>query len=43
LLAWNIEYDWYQSGHMVYMRKSAGKRLHNRVAAFICSTDHENK
>jgi len=34
-LAKNIEYDWYQSGHMVYVRSECLKQLHDRVAAFI--------
>ena len=36
-LAKNIEYDWYESGHMVYVRDSCRKQLHDRVAAFIKS------
>lgn len=42
-LAKNIEFNWYQSGHMVYVREESDKQLHDRVAAFIKSTDHENK
>ena len=38
-LAKNIEYDWYESGHMVYVRDVCVKQLHDRVAAFIASTD----
>jgi carboxypeptidase C (cathepsin A) len=34
-LAKNIQYDWYESGHMVYVRSECGKLLHDRVAAFI--------
>jgi carboxypeptidase C (cathepsin A) len=34
-LAKNIEYDWYESGHMVYVREECDKQLHDRVAAFI--------
>ncbi len=34
-LAKNIEYDWYESGHMVYVRDESLKQLHDRVAAFI--------
>ena len=34
-LAKNIEYDWYESGHMVYVRDESLKQLHERVAAFI--------
>src|ERR1017187_9330464 len=37
-LAKNIEYDWYESGHMVYVRDECRKQLHDRVAAFIRST-----
>jgi len=38
VLAKNIEYSWYESGHMVYVRDEALKQLHDRVAAFIKST-----
>ncbi len=38
-LAGNIEYAWYESGHMVYVHGDSLKRLHDRVAAFIRSTD----
>jgi carboxypeptidase C (cathepsin A) len=31
----NIEYKFYQSGHMVYVHESALKELHDNVAAFI--------
>ena len=34
----NIEYAWYESGHMVYVRDESLKQLHDRVAAFITST-----
>jgi carboxypeptidase C (cathepsin A) len=34
-LAKNIQYAWYESGHMVYVRDEALKQLHDRVAAFI--------
>jgi carboxypeptidase C (cathepsin A) len=34
-LAKNIEYDWYESGHMVYVRDECRQQLHDRVAAFI--------
>jgi carboxypeptidase C (cathepsin A) len=34
-LAKNIEYDWYESGHMVYVRNESLKQLHDRVSAFI--------
>lgn len=42
-LAKNIEYDWYQSGHMIYVSESTAKLLHDRVAAFIQRTYHESK
>jgi carboxypeptidase C (cathepsin A) len=42
-LAKNIEYDWYESGHMVYVRDESLKQLHDRVAAFIKSTQAEGK
>jgi len=35
----NIEYDWYESGHMAYVRDECRKLLHDRVAAFIKSAD----
>jgi carboxypeptidase C (cathepsin A) len=31
----NIQYDWYESGHMAYVRDECRKQLHDRVAAFI--------
>ena len=40
-LAKNIQYSWYESGHMVYVRDESLKQLHDRVAAFITSTDAE--
>jgi carboxypeptidase C (cathepsin A) len=42
-LAKNIEYDWYESGHMVYVRDESLKQLHDRVAAFIKSTVTDSK
>jgi carboxypeptidase C (cathepsin A) len=42
-LAKNIEYDWYESGHMVYVRDESLKQLHDRVAAFITRTQTEDK
>ena len=42
-LAKNIEYDWYESGHMVYVRDESLKQLHDRVAAFINRTQAEDK
>ncbi|MGH8427484.1 MAG: S10 family peptidase [Gammaproteobacteria bacterium] len=34
----NISYEYYQSGHMVYVHVPSLKRLHDNVAAFIQST-----
>jgi carboxypeptidase C (cathepsin A) len=34
----NIEYAWYESGHMVYVHEDSLKQLHDKVAAFIAST-----
>jgi carboxypeptidase C (cathepsin A) len=34
----NIEFSWYQSGHMVYLHEDSLKQLHEKVAAFITST-----
>jgi carboxypeptidase C (cathepsin A) len=42
-VASNIQYHWYKSGHMIYVRAAAAKELHNNVAAFIKSTDHEGQ
>jgi carboxypeptidase C (cathepsin A) len=42
-LAKNIEYDWYESGHMVYVRDESLKQLHDRVAAFIKNTVTDTK
>jgi len=42
-LAKNIEYDWYESGHMVYVNDGSLKQLHDRVAAFIKNTLADNK
>ncbi len=42
-LAKNIEFDWYESGHMVYVRDESLKQLHDRVAAFITKTQAESK
>ena len=35
----NIEYDWYEAGHMAYIRDECRKLLHDRAAAFIKSAD----
>ncbi len=37
-LAKNIEYAWYESGHMVYVNEESLKQLHDRVAAFEKNT-----
>jgi carboxypeptidase C (cathepsin A) len=42
-LSKNIEYAWYESGHMVYVRDESLKQLHDRVAAFITRTQEEDK
>jgi carboxypeptidase C (cathepsin A) len=34
----NIEYSWYESGHMVYVREGSLKELHDKVSAFIAGT-----
>ncbi len=36
----NIEYHYYQSGHMVYAHEPALKELHDNVSAFIRKTDN---
>ena len=36
----NIEYRFYQSGHMVYAHEASLKELHDNVAAFIRKTDN---
>ncbi len=35
----NIEYDWYEAGHMAYVRDECRNQLHERVARFIKSAD----
>jgi carboxypeptidase C (cathepsin A) len=42
-LSKNIQFSWYESGHMVYVRDESLKQLHDRVAAFIRSTQADNK
>ncbi|MGH8202225.1 MAG: S10 family peptidase [Steroidobacteraceae bacterium] len=37
----NIEYHYYQSGHMVYANEASLKQLHDNVAAFIKKTDNQ--
>jgi carboxypeptidase C (cathepsin A) len=36
----NIEFQFYESGHMVYAHEAALKALHDNVAAFIVKTDN---
>jgi carboxypeptidase C (cathepsin A) len=36
----NIEYKFYDSGHMVYAHESSLKALHDNVAGFIRRTDN---
>ena len=42
-LAKNIQFSWYESGHMVYVRDESLKQLHDRVAAFITKTQADSK
>jgi carboxypeptidase C (cathepsin A) len=42
-IAANIEYSWYESGHMVYVKDECLKQLHDRVAAFIKGTEAGNQ
>ncbi|MGA8743105.1 MAG: peptidase S10 [Terracidiphilus sp.] len=42
-LAKNIEYSWYESGHMVYVHDESLKLLHDRVGNFIKSTVSDSK
>jgi carboxypeptidase C (cathepsin A) len=35
----NIEYHYYQSGHMVYANEASLKQIHDNVAAFIARTE----
>ena len=37
----NIQYHYYNSGHMVYVHVPALKKLHDNVVAFIASTEHQ--
>jgi carboxypeptidase C (cathepsin A) len=39
----NIEYDYYESGHMVYARDESLHRLHDNAAAFIRRTQNQSK
>jgi len=36
----NIEFHYYQSGHMVYAHEQSLKELHDAVASFIRRTDN---
>ncbi|MGH7024463.1 MAG: S10 family peptidase [Caulobacteraceae bacterium] len=36
----NIEYHYYQSGHMVYAHEASLKQMHDNVASFISRTDN---
>lgn len=36
----NIQYDYYPSGHMIYVREASLKSLHDNAAAFIRQTDN---
>ncbi len=42
-LGGNIQYAWYESGHMVYVNDESLKQLHDKVAAFIRSTQAGNQ
>lgn len=37
----NIEYQYYESGHMIYAHTKSLKALHSDVADFIKSTDNQ--
>ncbi len=39
-LAGNIEYAFYESGHMVYLHQESLQQLHDRVASFIRKTEN---
>lgn len=39
----NIQYAFYESGHMVYVNDASLHQLHDKVAAFIRSTDNSGK
>jgi carboxypeptidase C (cathepsin A) len=36
----NIEFQFYESGHMVYARAASLKALHDNVAAFILKAEN---
>jgi carboxypeptidase C (cathepsin A) len=39
----NIEYQFYESGHMVYAHEASAKALHDNVAAFIHRTENSKR
>jgi carboxypeptidase C (cathepsin A) len=39
----NIEYHYYQSGHMVYAHEASLKEIHDNVASFIRETDNQGR
>ncbi|MGB7265089.1 MAG: peptidase S10 [Terracidiphilus sp.] len=39
----NIQYNWYESGHMAYVRDECRQQLHDRVAAFIKNAESGTK
>jgi len=39
----NIEYHYYQSGHMVYAHEASLKEIHDNVASFIGRTDNQGR
>jgi carboxypeptidase C (cathepsin A) len=36
----NIEYHYYESGHMVYVHQPTLMQMHDKVAAFVEKTDN---
>jgi hypothetical protein len=38
----NIEYQFYESGHMVYAHEASLKVIHENVAAFILKSSNAN-
>jgi carboxypeptidase C (cathepsin A) len=38
----NIEYHYYESGHMVYVNVTSLEQLHDNVSAFIAETDQQH-
>jgi carboxypeptidase C (cathepsin A) len=39
----NIQYDYYASGHMIYVRQISLKELHDNIAMFIRRTDNDRE